>query len=727
MKKIVILIFILLSINIFSQETINNNKLKLKFKNGINISFYETTKGKLRVTALSKDMKLKKNRFFINKEKSNVKIKKDGNRYILGKYIIEEIKNGYKVNLESNNKLLYSSVFSITKKGFLEIKNSYDKELFHGMGEANDKSSIIAKQFMIYQKAEYGNQAKLYIPFYFTTGGDAYYYNSNSKDIFKFGRRGSAVSKVYSKYGYLDYYYFYENSPKKIVSEFYKFSKSNSLIPKWAFGYLQSKYGYKNSEEVYNLIKKFKKYNIPVSGVILDLYWFKHMGDLDWDKDNWKDVAKLDRYLEENGVKLITISEPFFTVDSKSYKDFNKNGVFAKDKYGKTLKLSGWWCFGSEYGGIMNPIAKNSFDTIGNRYVQMRKTGIDGFWTDLGEPEGDPTEAYFNGYSEFEFHNYYNREWSKLIYKKMVKVFPNERPLILSRSGFTGSAKYNVSVWSGDSSSSYINFRKQIGIGINAGISGFSYWGSDVGGFLSDRKKPKKELFIRWMQFGTFVPVFRAHGSFSPREPWMYDDETTKLLKSYIDLRYQMLPYIYSTAYETYLNGVPMMRPLYLEYPKDNFAQKSSLQYFFGDFLMAAPVVRRIREKKEKEVYLPKGNWYDFYDLKKIVGGNKIKVKRDINKIPVYIKEGAILPFKDLILLFPAEKKSEFTLYNDDGISNNYLKGDYSKIKIILKKDSVEFEGIKKEMTFNLKIVKNGGVIKKVVELKKGDNKILFE
>lgn len=737
-NKIIVAVFIILSLTVLGRTVISDNDLYLTYDNGIKMKIAEVDNGMLRIQVQKKGVEIKENEFFINKKESDNAPVKDGDKYVIGNYKLKEITNGYE--LYKGDELLYSSKFEIKKGELQETKECQNNEFFYGMGSANEKMVLEKKIMRISQSAEYGNQTRLYIPFYFTNAGDAFYYNTNGEDYFRFGRKNQAIVYNKTKYETLDYYYYFEKEPKKLISKFYDFSDSKSLLPKWAYGYLQSKYGYKSTEEVYDLVSKFKKYDIPVSGIILDLDWFKKMGDLDWDNKKFPLAERMDLFLENNNIKLITISEPYFTNDSKNYEEFEKNDLLAKTKEGKTVIWKSWWCFGSPYGSVMNPIAKRAKEIIGRKYIKMKESGIDGFWTDLGEPEYVPEEAYFNEYSEKDFHNYFNREWSKIIYETMMETYPNERTFILSRSGFTGSPKYNVSTWSGDSSSNFHVFKKQIILAINSGLSGFSYWGSDVGGFLSNRKKPDKELFIRWMQFGAFTPVFRAHGSFSPREPWMYDEKTTEIIRKYIKLRYELMPYIYSTAYDTYKNGIPMMRPLFFEYPNDIKARLESYEYMFGKNLLVAPIVKSQKSNSKRKIYLPKGKWYDFYNNEEINGETTITINADINKIPVYVKEGAIIPLKDdKILMYPSKSESKFTLYDDDGESNDFKKGEFEEIKIKLTQSSVEFNNVKKERTIILKVLKSnmkqmkrikyeeeGGFNIIKVDIKKGNNKIRF-
>lgn len=675
------------------------------------ISIWSSEKNSLKIRANKLKEAPHLSAFFIRKTVDATPIKKYGsqNQWKIGTYTVETSKAGFTVS--QNGKKLFSSRFSIAGDYLTEEKNCFDKELFYGIGQGSDRFALYRCRFSLFQEARYGDRACLYIPFFFTGGGDAFYYDANSRDTVKFKNKHSALAQYSTKKNVIQYYYYHEPKPKTLVSRFYTFSGSHAMIPKWAFGYIQSKYGYQNQQEVIDVINTFKKYKIPISAIILDLQWFKQMGDLAYDKSNWPDPLKMDRFLEDNGVKLLTISEPFYTVDSKNFSQFDKHGLLAKDKDGKTITWKDWWCFdASPKGSIVNPLAPNAAEMLGAKYIHMMEQGIDAFWTDLGEPENVPSGAFFNQFPEREFHNYYNKEWSRLIYNAISKKFPDRRLLILSRSGWTGSARYGVSVWSGDCTSSFDGLALQTVLGINSGLTGFSYWGSDVGGFESRGMKPEKELFIRWMQFGTFSPVFRPHGAKSPREPWIHGQDALKIIKSFIQTRYRLLPYIYSTAYQTYSKGIPMMRPMLFEHPRDTHPEviEYANQYYFGDFILAAPVTASLSESPTQDIYLPgKLPWYDFYTYEPAEPGDKT-AKLSLHRMPVYIAEGAIIPTmenkKSVLLLFPSKKKTAFTVYDDDGVTNNFKKGKFMAINIQMDINGVTFSNVKKSKEVLLKI-----------------------
>lgn len=723
------------------KATITGKSLRITTSTGVRVVLQEVAGGLLRVRVVRPGRQFRTLPFFITRQETGTDPRKTDRGYGIGSYLVVPERDGY--TLWRGRKKLYHSLFYVKDKYLVEKKLCLDKELLYGMGEVANRLALVNRSMVIYNVSRYGNQAMLYVPFYFSSGGDGFYYNAHGKDVFSFGMLSKAQVRYKTKHDSFDYFYTWRSSPKELVSWFYLFSRSRSLLPRWAYGYLQSKYGYRNQQEVVELVKKFEQHRIPISAVILDLHWFKHMGDFGWDQGNWPDPAALDRFLEERNIKLVTITEPFFSEKSKHYPEFEKRGLFAKDKEGKTVTWKSWWLLGKgKYGAVINPLAPGAEEALGKLYVDMHRSGIDGFWTDLGEPEKVPARARFNEYSELEFHNYFNREWSRIIYNAMRKAFPDYRLFNLTRSGFTGSARYNVSIWSGDVAANFFGLRKQPILGINAGLTGFSYWGSDAGGYASGKKLPGRELFIRWMQFAAFSPVFRAHGSRTGREPWIHGKAAMEIIRRYIRLRYRLLPYIYATAYQTYLSGIPMMRPLMLEHPEDGEVARLKDQYYFGDFLLVVPILYRIARVPQVRFYLPQGDWYDLHTLRHYQGGWH-SVPSAIEDIPVFLKSGAIVPLDTNrgsgVLLVPGKKPSHFLWYDDDGESNGYEKGNNESIAVVLNAREVVFGNVRKERTLTLYLPTNLVQLKELtpegknelfylarVTLKPGVNRITF-
>jgi alpha-glucosidase len=647
--------------------------------------------------------------------------------YIVNGYELRPLSSGYE--LYKNNTLLYKSEFKKDSAGIIEKRfcSGSSPEYLSGMGHASSSVIKNKESFKVYHYPTWGSMTHMYIPFVMSSGGDAFYNNAAVKDAVTFGPDGSGAMDYSTKSNALDYYYYCGSSQKETVSRFYDMTKSKSLLPKWAYGFIQSKYGYKNQAELEKIIDEFVSRKIPLSAVVLDLYWFKTMGDLEWDRDAWPDPAALDKKLESHGIKLVTITEPFVMTQSKNFKYYKENGALALTESGEVTTAKIW--LGS--GALLDPVSANAGAIIGKKYDEMIASGIDGFWTDLGEPEADAAGAVFGGTAMKDFHNYYNREWSRLIYRHLRETHPQMRVFNLTRSGAAGSGAYGVSHWSGDVASNFGALANQIGLGINDGIAGFSYFGSDVGGFAGT---PSGDLFTRWYQFGAFSPVFRAHGSDSEREPWRYGSgEGYDARIRYIQLRYKMLPYIYSEAWQTAKNGVPMMRSLTMEFPSDlSLYEKNRKylvrEYMFGGSILVSPVTEGGAD--EADIYLPSGDWYDFHTGEKVSGGEKT-VPVTIRDIPVYVRAGSIIPWDedmngqaDTLLLYPSAASSSFVWYEDDGTSNNYQKGDYEEISVSLSGNAVSFSGVKKAKSLALKTMKNGVFMEKRVTVQPGKSSV---
>lgn len=711
-----------------------DNIINFQTKTGIDITMYLTEDNFVRVKYGVIGEKYTEMPFKIHKPVKNAEIT-DADIFAIGDFIVKKDDTGYWL-FNADNEVIYRAEIEIEydKNGaFVAIESEWDRvglvqnlketrtyfngEAFYGMGEASDSLTLNNRTFKLYHMADLGNQELMYIPFCFTDTGCATYYNSNGNDTIEFADKSEALRKTEYKTAqlYLDYYIYQDSNPKSLISRFYTFSDSKSMLPKWVFGYIQSKFGYENEAEIYQIIEQAEKYNMPLSAIVIDYHWYDKMGDLDWSEKRFPNHKKMYETLKEKNIKLLTITQPYFTKDCKNYEEFDKEGIFAKriKEIPKpiTMVWGDWWCKESLYGAIINPIAESAKKLLGEKYVKLKSKGLDGFWLDLGEPENVPPQAYFNQYPEQDFHLYFANEWIKLIYEAVSECYPNERLFFLSRCGYTGTAKYNVSVWSGDSSSTFKNLEKQISIGVNSGLSGYSYWGSDAGGFLSQLKLPDEELYIRWLQFACFTPVFRTHGKKTPREPWCYGGRTTDIILELINFRYKMLPYIYSASYQTFKYGVPIMRPMFLENPGDKKSWAIQNQFYFGDFLLVAPIYEKIEENEEKQVYLPQGKWYDLFTLKPAQSGD-ISVKSVIDKIPVFVKEGAIVVFEDEILAVESEKPSHTVWYIDDGESNDYLKGDYEAVNINLASNSLSFTDVKEEKTVNIKYLQSDGTVK---------------
>jgi alpha-glucosidase (family GH31 glycosyl hydrolase) len=561
-------------------------------------------------------------------------------------------------------------------------------DALYGMGQSVKSLALGEQLLRLYNRPSFGDQTYLYVPYFFGSAGDAFLFQAAGNDAFAFKNAREATPA--SEGGRIDFYYWQDANPASLTSRLYRLTGSRTLLPRWAYGFIQSKFGYRTDAEVRTVVGGFGQFGIPLSAIVLDLYWFSRMGDLDWNRQAFADPAGLDGWLEKYNVKLVAISEPFFTLDSKLYKDFAAAGLFATGKDGTPEVWNDWWTFGGTGGSIVNPLANGVEKLLGDRYVALARVGVDGFWTDLGEPEKVPATARFGPWSEVEFHQAYNKEWSRIVHDAWAKAFPGKRPFILSRSGYLGSTGYGVSIWSGDVPATWDGLKAQVPLGLQAGLSGFPFWGSDAGGFITSGGEllpPDPELYLRWLQFASLTPVFRAHGM-GPREPWIYGEEWLGRTRSAIGLRAVLLPYVYSTAYQVWSEGIPMMRPLFFLDPADPRLIREDASFLLGDWLLVAPVTKPLAAGATKKIYLPKGAWYHLFTMTRYEGRREIDFPLSHETFPAFVREGAIVPANqnnaEQYLLIPGPTPTRYTAFSDDGTSESYQEGSGEKLRFSL-------------------------------------------
>lgn len=577
---------------------------------------------------------------------------------------------------------------------------------FHGFGQAVKALGVTDETLELYHEPRFGDQTYLHMPFFFSDTGLAVAFNAAGRDQVDITKGREA--RLSSATGRLDLYLWSDPDPAALVARWYRLSGSQSLLPRWAYGYIQSRYGYRTDAEVRNTVELFRRFRLPLSAIVLDLYWFKRMGDLAWNREAFPDPEGLATWLHGKGVKLVTISEPFFNRDSQAFPELQSAGVLARDALGQTVLWKDWWDFGKDIGGgVINPLAPKAAELLGGHYAKLAKGGVDGFWIDLGEPERVPGGARFGPRGEYDeraFHNAFNLEWAKLVRKAFLAAHPDRRPFILSRSGYVGIAGLGVSTWSGDVPASWKGLKEQVPLGLSASLSGLPFWGSDVGGFITrggEAMPPDPELYLRWQQFGAFTPVYRAHGT-GPREPWIYGETWMARVKTVLDRRQQLLPYIYSTAYQVWSEGLPMLRPRFFLDPADPAQRMDTSAFLFGDAILIAPVTQSLEREAVKRVRLPKGAWYDAFTLERHGGGSEVTVPLSLDRFPLFYREGAIIPVDagagtEGLMLFPGPTPTTFTVFSDDGETEAYRRGAGEKLRVELDAMGVSFSGITRE------------------------------
>ncbi|MEN8185859.1 MAG: TIM-barrel domain-containing protein [Bacteroidota bacterium] len=465
------------------------------------------------------------------------------------------------------------------------------------------------------------------------------------------------------------------------------------LPPRWALGNFASRMGYHSEKETRETVQKFEENNIPLDAVIIDLYWFGAelkgtMGNLEFFKDSFPTPKKMIDDFKRKGVKTILITEPFILTTSKKWKETSEQGLLGKDSLGNPYRYD--FYFGNTgIIDIYNPKAKDWFWNIYKDYNEM---GVSGWWGDLGEPEVHPSDLIHAAGTADEVHNIYGHDWARLVYEGYQKDFPDQRPFILMRAGYSGSQRFGMIPWSGDVNRTWGGLQAQPEIALQMGMQGLAYMHSDLGGFAGGEVLDS-ELYTRWLQYGVFQPIYRPHAqeSVAP-EPVFHDDKTKFLAKRAIDLRYSLLPYNYTLSFENNQTGAPLMRPLFFEEPDNVSLQNSAVSYLWGNDFLISPVLSS--GLKEQEIYFPKSsNWFDFYTDEKFDKGATKNIETHKEYIPTFVRAGAFIPIVEPIQstdLYSIEKlqlhyyfdkdvtKSSGKLYNDDGATPNaFEKGKY--------------------------------------------------
>lgn len=513
---------------------------------------------------------------------------------------------------------------------------------------------------------------------------------------------------------YLDYYFIAAETPGEITAAIRKLTGRAALLPKWAFGYMQSKERYEDAQDLLAAAEEFRRRKIGLDTLILDwMSWPDGLwGQKSFDASRFPDPDDMIHKLHNMGIHFMISIWPTMDEKCDNYREFQEKGLLLAT------------------GGIYN-----AFSPEGRRlyWEQVKKGlfahGVDAWWCDSSEPltpewsrdmkpeAGEMYREYVAAAADCmppDKSAAYGLYHARALYEGQRSCTEARRVVNLARSGWMGSQKYGTILWSGDISASWETLRKQIVAGLQFCICGLPYWTLDIGAFFVKRGIPwfwdggydagaedagYRELYVRWFQYGAFLPVFRSHGTDCPREPWQFGscgDPFYEALCAAIRLRYRLLPYIYSTAGAVWKEDAMMMQPLFFEFPADTKAADVSDEFMLGPSLLVCPVTKPMRDPQTgapgntRTVYLPAGSgWYDLKNGHRYEGGQYIQVSVQIDSIPVYVKEGSILPVtqpgensgdmegQDILLMVYAGKDASYTLYEDAGDGYGYEKGEY--------------------------------------------------
>ena len=614
--------------------------------------------------------------------------------------------NGNQILIGKNKEVVLSYLQDQEGNHGFQIALTSDEKIFGG-GERALPLNRRGYKFNLYNNPWYGyaegaDNLNFSVPFFSSSKGYALFFDNGSKGYADIGKTNPNLFQTGFSSGALSVFVILGNYQETLTS-YQQLTGKQPLPPKWALGNFMSRFGYTSDTQVRSIAAIMRQEKIPFDAVIFDLFWFGDsikgtMGNLDWvNKSKWPNPKQLLQDLKKTNTHPILISEPFILKGTKSYPFAQQ--YLAKDSLGKPYELQD---FNFGKGGLIDIFRKDAGDWLWKYHYQSQiANGVDGWWTDLGEPEKHPSDLLHNlkdlGVNRLmkadEVHNLYGHYWNKMLFEKYATAFPNTRLFHLNRSGFSGSQRYSIFPWTGDVHRNWSGLRAQLPNILGMSMSGIPYIHSDAGGFAMGEGDP--ELYLRWLQFALYTPIFRPHGTalydvdpnaFSyPSEPALADASVLDQVKSVVAQRYQMLPYNYTLAYRQAAFGEPLIKPLYYAYPDDTAAVNIGDEFLWGDAFLVAPVLEKGMTKRD--VYLPKGNWYALATNQLYAGNTSISHDLGNFAFPVFVKAGSFIPMNKgvqtnttetkktifEIHYYPSEQPSQYQLYLDDGVSKNAI------------------------------------------------------
>lgn len=569
-----------------------------------------------------------------------------------------------------------------------------------------------------------------YIPFFLSAKGYGLFWDNYSPTLFEDDSESTSFKSDVGDC--IDYYFMYGGNADGVIARMRELTGQVPMLPLWTYGYWQSRERYKSQDEIVGVVKKYRELGVPLDGIIQDWqYWGDnfHWNAMEFLNPDFPNPQKMIDDIHSMNAHIIISVWASFGPKTKQYEILDKEGMLLDFKTWPLSSMDVWPPDLSHPSGVRvydpyNPEARKIFWHYLNK--GLFTLGIDGWWLDSSEPDHMNAKP-----SDFDDHTYLG-SFRKVrnafplmhvggVYDGQRSVTSKKRVFILTRSMFAGQQRYGANTWSGDVVASWDALRNQISAGLNFSLCGIPYWNSDIGGFFL-WNFPKKlddanyrELYARWIEFGAFCPMMRSHGTDAPREIYQFGkkgDRVYDAIDKFINLRYKLLPYVYSTSWDVTANQSTMMRALMMDFSDDKRALDINDEYMFGKSLLVCPVTKPMYSKisvqgsdtsrvdefstiKSEEVYLPEGtDWIDFWTGEEYAGGQTMNKAAPIDVIPLYVKAGSIIPFGPNVQ-YATEKKwnnleirvypganGEFKLYEDENDNCDYEKGIYSTITI---------------------------------------------
>ena len=523
--------------------------------------------------------------------------------------------------------------------------------------------------------------------------------NSTFWSQFDLGMQQSGVWQMQTRSPELDYYVIYGAAPAQILATYTELTGRIPLPPKWALGYHQCRWSYESAAIVRELAQQFRQRSIPCDVIHLDIDYMQGYRVFTWNQQRFPDPKALIRELAEAGFKIVTIVDPGVKYEPEANYPIFEQGL-AQDYFVRKPEgalFHGYvWPDKAVFPDFLRPEVRQWW---ADSHKALTDVGVAGIWNDMNEPAIDdrpfgdkgnkiwfpldaPQGTVAESATHAEAHNLYGLHMAQAAFEALEQQRPQERSFVLTRSGFAGVQRWS-SVWMGDNHSLWDHLEMSLPMLCNMGLSGVPFVGCDIGGFAGNATA---ELFARWMQVGLLYPLMRSHSALSTarHEPWSFGDRVEQICREYIQLRYRLLPYLYSLFWQAATTGAPILRPLVYHYPQDPQTQALADQVLLGEHLMAAPICRP--GVTCRSVYLPAGIWYDWWSQERYEGGTHILAQAPLERMPLYVKAGAVIPMQpvmqyvdeqplETLTLKVAPGDGQFTLYEDDGASFAYRSG----------------------------------------------------
>lgn len=588
---------------------------------------------------------------------------------------------------------------------FQIAKQLFGDEVFYGLG---DKTGFLNKKGYDYTmwnsdnpdpQVENPTFKALYksIPFFITLRREGVYgifLDNHYKTYFDMGYSSTQYYSFGAADGELDYYFIYGNNIGEVLTGYTGLTGRSPLPQMWTLGYQQSRWSYASEQEVLELAKNFRKYDIPCDAIHLDIDYMDSFKVFTTDKTRFAHLQELSDQLKEMGIKLVTIIDPGTKAEEGYYlyDEGVENGYFATTPEGDVYH-NVVWPGDSVFPDFTSDEVRHWW---GSQTQHLLQQGIRGIWNDMNEPASFhgplPDDVMFRSGRESrmhkEVHNVYGHLMAKATYEGLEEQ-DGKRPFVITRACYSGSQKYTTA-WTGDNQSIWAHLKMSVPQLLNLGLSGMPLVGTDIGGFGSNTTP---ELLSRWIEASCFAPLFRNHcAKYSRRqEPWRFDEETLDINRKYIRLHYKFLPYLYDLCYQESKTGLPILRPLVMHYQKDKNTWECNDEYLVGEHLLVAPVTDQ--GVRARAVYLPKGVWVDYWTGERIQGGKNILRDAPLDICPIYVKEGSLLPTfpamdfvpdgspSHLIMEYypsPSGESLSYQHYQDNGTDFAYQQGEYN-------------------------------------------------